>query len=433
MSAHLTLENRLLIESELKNGISLRQIAGQLGKAPCTISREIRAHRFINDTGAVGRVLNRCVHRRDCRLHGICDDKPDCSRLCASCKFCNQHCTDFVLDICGNLERAPYVCNGCKNRASCVLSKYLYSARKANDAYTATLRDSRIGFNLTEQELRAIDDTVSARLDDNQSIHHIVSHNTCALIRSERTIYRLVDACVLHARRIDLPRACRFKPRKSMARSLKIDRDCRINRSFQNYHAFLLAHTVNSTVQMDSVIGKVGGKVLLTLHLVNCDFMIAFIRDANTAISVIDVFDFLYVNLGHDDFTRIFPVLLTDNGSEFSCPLKIEFTNDGTRRTNVFYCDPNSPQQKANVELNHEFLRRVLPRGSSFDDLSQENIGLIFSHINSYGRLKFDDKSPIQMLRFIYGDRLSEKVLRLVCQVEIEPEKIILNRSVLMR
>ena len=48
--------------------------------------------------------------------------------------------------------------------------------------------------------------------------------------------------------------------------------------------------------------------------------MLAFLRDANTSKSVIDVYEELYYKLGGQDFRKLFPIILTDNGSEFSNP-----------------------------------------------------------------------------------------------------------------
>ena len=44
-------------------------------------------------------------------------------------------------------------------------------------------------------------------------------------------------------------------------------------------------------------------------------------------------------------FARLFPVILTDNGTEFSNPLKIEFDADGGRLTSVFYCNAYASYQ----------------------------------------------------------------------------------------
>lgn len=124
---------------------------------------------------------------------------------------------------------------------------------------------------------------------------------------------------------------------------------------------------------MDSVIGNRGGKVLLTIYFVNVSLMIAFIREANTSQSVIDIYEDLYKRLGPIDFRKLFPVILTDNGSEFSNPRNIEFGPDGGgfQRTRIYYCNPSAPYQKAEIEVGHEFIRRIVPKGKSFDALTQ--------------------------------------------------------------
>jgi IS30 family transposase len=163
-------------------------------------------------------------------------------------------------------------------------------------------------------------------------------------------------------------------------------------------------------VEIDSVIGRIGGKVLLTLMFKSCDLMLAFIRDRNTSQSVIDVFNYLDRTLGRETFSRLFPACLADNGSEFSNPKALENDAQGDRRTRLYYCDPFSSFQKPNVELNHEFIRKVLPKGRSFDDLSQNDISLMMSHINSYSREKLNDKSPFDAFSFLYGNDILEKL-----------------------
>ena len=139
-------------------------------------------------------------------------------------------------------------------------------------------------------------------------------------------------------------------------------------------------------VEMDTVEGVKGGKVLLTLHFLEAQFMPAFLRGANTSQSVINVFNVLYEKLGTTTFQRLFPVILTDNGSEFTNPLKLEFDDQNIRRTRIFYCDKSAPQQKGSLENNHEFIQRIVPKGNSFDSFTQDDINLMMNHINSYRR-----------------------------------------------
>ena len=181
---------------------------------------------------------------------------------------------------------------------------------------------------------------------------------------------------------------------------------------------------------MDSVIGRVGGKCLLTIHFVETSLMLAFLRDANTSGSVIRIINALDRVLGAEAFDKLFPVILTDNGSEFSNPKEIEYRETSPYcRTQVFYCDPSSPYQKGACEVNHELIRRILPKGSSFDDLTQEDIFLMMDHINSYKRKKLNDRSPYETFSFYYGEDLLKK---LGCS-PVASENIILKPKLLKK
>ena len=97
---------------------------------------------------------------------------------------------------------------------------------------------------------------------------------------SEKTLYNYVDAQLFDIRNIDLPRKVKYRPRYKQP-ELKVDRGCRIGRSYSDFQKFLEANPETTVVQMDSVIGRVGGKCLLTIHFVGTSFMLAFLRDAN--------------------------------------------------------------------------------------------------------------------------------------------------------
>ena len=101
----------------------------------------------------------------------------------------------------------------------------------------------------------------------------------------------------------------------------------------------------------------------------------------------------------------------------------------GEQRTKIFYCHPSSPFEKGSCEVNHELLRRILPKGTSFDDLTQDDINIIMSHINSYKRKKLNNVSPITMFSTIYG---KDNVDKLGIQ-EIEPNKVSLSKSILKK
>jgi IS30 family transposase len=155
--------------------------------------------------------------------------------------------------------------------------------------------------------------------------------------------------------------------------------------------------------------------------------MLAYLRDANTSQSVIDIFSGISKTLGKENFKKLFPVILTDNGSEFSNPKAIEYDNDGRPQTHIFYCDPSSPHQKGAIEVNHELIRRVLPKGTSFDSLTQDDIQLVMNHVNSYKRKKLNNRSPYQTFSFYYGEDLLHQ---LSCS-PVSAENIILKPKLL--
>ena len=138
--------------------------------------------------------------------------------------------------------------------------------------------------------------------------------------------------------------------------------------------------------------------------------MLAFIRDHNTARSVTNVFNSLDTILGREAFCELFPVILTDRGSEFTDPLSIECDANGEVRARVFFCDPQRSDQKGGCEVTHEMIRRVLPKGVSFDHLTQRDINLMMSHINSYTRKKLNNRSAHQLFSILHGDKIFEKL-----------------------
>ena len=429
----MDLNDRNQIAQGIVSGKSFGEIARSIGKSSTTIAREIKSHKIVSNKRAYGRITNRCIHRGNCAVSGLCREKPDCTRRCASCASCNNVFQSYAEEVCSRLLCPPYVCNGCGDKSKYVLRKWIYDPSYAYNEYQSVLHEARQGFNLTENELKLIDQNVSPLVKQGQSIHHICVHNRDAIYVSERTVERLVDQGAIQARNIDRPRVCKLKPRHHAKGTAKVEKDCRKGRTMDDFQSFCKSNPHLPSSQMDSVEGRIGGKVSLTQILPKAELMLAFLRDCNTSRTTIDRVNWLYDKLGHDDFSKLCPVILTDNGSEFSHPSALEFAPDGRQRTRIFYCDPMASYQKPQVERNHEFIRTILPKGTSFDDLSQTDIDLMMSHINSYGRPALGDKSPFEMFAFLYGERLLEKLLRLTCQRIIPANEIILKPGLLKR
>ena len=427
---HFSLEERLTIQNELKSRKSFKSIAEHLGKSPSSISREVRRHIENKESNSYGRSFHDCIYRYSCRLENLCQGDFPCSRkLCRNCERCKIYCSVYRKETCPQLVIPPYVCNGCEKRTKCTLEKSLYKATTAEGEATLLLRESRSGISLEENEIQRINDIVTPLVLQGQSIHHICCSNKDSIMSSERTIYNYVNDHVLTAKNIDLPRKVRYRARKKSKTRLKVDKTCVLGRSYNDYLTFMENMEPSAVVQMDTVEGRKGGKVLLTLSFVNSSFILAYLREANTSKSVTDIFQMLWEILGKQYFMELFPVILTDNGSEFSNPTTIEFDERNNRRTHIFYCHPSSPFEKGAIENNHEFIRRILPKGTSFDHLTQEgDIRLMLNHINSYKRKKLNNKSPYETFAFLNG----EEVLRRLGAELISPHDITLKPEILL-
>lgn len=402
---HLSLSDRIIIEAGLRERRSFSAIAAELGKDPTTISKEVRAHIKLNQAGG----YNPCMIRKDCKHYGdLCHPcKFTYGKSCHSCyrTKCFDVCQDFQPAQCSKLDKPPYVCNGCQQRQTCKLERHLYEAKFAQKEYEAIRSESRQDFAVTPAELERIDQIISPLIKKGQSIHQICVNNADEIMLDERTIYNYVDAGLLSVGNIDLPRKVRYKVRKKKP-PVRVDKQCHLGRTHEDFLEYTAANPDVPIVEIDSVEGRKGGKVLLTVFFRNSNLMLAFLRDRNTARSVTEVFEWLYETLGHEQYCRLFPIILTDRGSEFTDPVSIECTKLGEIRSRVFYCDPQRSDQKGGCEVTHEFIRRILPKGTSFDSLQQRDILLMMSHINSYTRKKLNNQSANRLFSFLYGETI---------------------------
>lgn len=415
---HLSFDDRLEIEQGLKNNLSFKVIGNKIEKNCTTISREIKNHYVIENKGAIGRKFNNCLNRHNCPHRN-------------NCKCDLNYCENYVMEKCEKLDKPPYVCNGCKNKNSCTLTKHLYSAELALKEYKENLIESRTGITLTDSDLSFLEKLLYPLLvEQGQSIHVAFVNNKDKIMCCEKELYTLIDKGYFQSiRNINLPRKVRRRIRKKRKTYYKIDKNCLNGRKYEDFIQYMKEHPDTNYIEMDSVEGTTGGKVLLTLHFVNCSYMLAFLRDRNTSQSVIDIFNDIQNKIGLQKFKELFPVILTDNGSEFSNPKKIEYDENGNQRTKVFYCEPGRSDQKGACENNHEFIRRFIPQGNPFEPYSQEDISLMMSHINSYPREKLNDKTPISVFSFLYNNEEDDISLKLGI-VNIAPNSVVLNKSI---
>lgn len=365
---HMTLDDRIEIQECLNKGMTFKAIAKRITKDPTTISKEVKLH---------GKSYTNSFTKTD--------------------------------ECCPKLLKAPFVCNGCpkRNHSNCQFPRRVYQAKVAQKEYETVLVESREGIPLTKEEFYRNEQIISSAVKAGQNIYHAIQANNLSV--SKTTVYRHIEQGYYTISKIDLPRAAKFKPRK-VKKGDYVPKGVKIGRSFEDFLIYLEENPSTNYVEMDTVIGRIGGKLIMTFQFVNVDFMFGILLDNKTAAEAAKRISELKETLQNSGFNfgDAFPVLLTDNGGEFSNVFAFENNSDGENETRMFFCDPNSPYQKPHVENNHTLFRGIVESGTSFDDFTQENVNLIFSHINAVKRKQFNGKSAYDMFSFTYSEKLAQ-------------------------
>ena len=373
---HLSFEDRCTIQEFLNYGYNFTQIANRLGKCRSTISKEVYRNRFLRKR------------------------------------------TDSNNIFCSNTSKPPYVCNGCPNFNSCRKQRYSYDASVAYNNYKFTLKNLRSSVKITKHQIASINDVISPlMIHKHHSINQVYISHPELLPFSKSTFYRYIDLGILNVRNIDLQRKVKYKVKKEYDYTReKIDTSIKVGRFYTDFKDYIEFHPNASIVEMDTVIGTMGGKggkCMLTLLFRQFNFMLIYLLPYKKSEYVTKVFLDLKEQLGSDEFKRLFEVILTDNGTEFSDPNSIEIDiKNGEKISSVFYCDPNCSWQKGSIEKNHEYIRYILPKGTSFAGLTQNDCYKLASHINSTPRISLNNQSPFEAA-FKYIGRDNVKIFHI--------------------
>lgn len=423
---HLTLEERVLIEDRLNHGQSVRSIAKELNKSPSTILREIRNHSF-----TVSSQKNDCLNLKFCNYKGLCGNT-DCKRkLCKSCIIpCRKFCPDYAKAYCDKLSTAPYICNTCSQINLCRYDKTIYRANQAEAGYRETLTSARSGFDVTEKQMKTINTLASPLIKKGLSPYHVKQTYGDRLPVSESTLRRMIDREELDVRNIDLHDKVKRRPRQttrnnSRNRTLSVSK---IGHFYADYLRYMMENDV-MVVEMDCVEGKKGETpALLTLTFKSLSMQLAFIMEQQSSECVVRTLDKIEVSLGKELFSNVFRILLTDNGSEFTDISGMETSCvDGSRRTAIYFCEPNRSDQKGSCENHHKMIRYVIPKGTSLLPYMQSDISLMMNHINSYKRKALFGRCAYEMAMAV----LPEDFFILLGLELIPAEEILLKPSLI--
>lgn len=365
---HLTLQDRIDIQDCLAKRMTFKAIGKLLSKDQTTISKEVKKHIKVHTNSFVKK---------------------------------NDEC-------CPKLLKAPFVCNGCEYRcrSSCPYPRHLYDAKQAEQEYKALLTDAREGVALNKDSFYSTEEIISAGVKKGQHLYHILKTHNISIGSS--TVYRYISKGYYTVGKLDFPRIVKFKPRAEKHNEYA-PKCVKKDRNYEDFLNFIEEHDINNYVELDTVIGRVGGKTIMTLHFTAFNFMFGILLENKTSIEVATKIKQLKEKLliHGFSFSEIFPVILTDNGGEFSCVDVIENNTDG-ENSKLFFCEPHTPSEKGKIEKNHTMFRDIVPKGTSFDEFTQDTVNLIFSHVNSVKRKNFNGKSSYEMFCFTYSRELAE-------------------------
>jgi IS30 family transposase len=203
----------------------------------------------------------------------------------------------------------------------------------------------------------------------------------------------------------------RLRPRaKKRGNSLLLRKE-KIGKCYNNFLELLKNDPSLTYVEMDTLIGKIrDSKCILSLHIPKIKFQFYFLLNGKDSSDVTNKLNEILNIIGIDNYKKIFGVILTDNGSEFTDIRGIEMDPDtGEVKTNLYFCHPGACGEKGSCERNHELFRYIIPKGTSFDGLTQEHLNIITSHVNSYKRKSTDYSTPLELFRAYFGPEILDK------------------------
>lgn len=402
---HLSLEDRIKIEEGIIKGLRKFQIAESINKSPSTVAKEIKRNRKLKPRNSFNDISCKCIHINDC-------------------KVCFNKCKNYEETPCFRRDRFIGACNNCPKLGKCKLDKYFYKAKIAQGNYEYLLKDSRQGVNLTTSELFSIAHTIKPLIEQGQSIYTILENHK-EIPCSSKSLYNYIEMGLFNEWGITNLSLKRKVKRINRSKKLKKRNEPAdyTNRKYEDYLCFSKKYPNIPTTEMDTVYNSKSGPFIQTFIFENTGLMIGRLHKDKTSKSMASSLDY-FQELLRDDYSKLFSLLLTDRGTEFSKSELFEINMEtGEFRTNIFYCDPQSPSQKPHVENNHNFVREILPNGMDWYHLTQEKVDLMFSHIASVPRKSLGGKTPYETFSFFYG----EKILNKLNIQKIEKDKVTLQ------
>lgn len=399
-----TFSDRYAIERMLEDGKAIKDIENDIKRPSSGIVKEIKKHTIYRFPSSFNGSIQ-CLNQNICKVKS---------------KECYKYCKNVNFKLCPKLKKSPHVCNGCTSKGGCRFTKIYYYARNAHEEYKTTLSTSRNNLHYSEREQMILEEQLCPLIIKSKSVFHAVTttNNAFGMNFIVKTIYWQIKNNRLPISSPDLPRTRKRVKKEQVDKSYK--RDIK-NHAFEDYEEYKTNNKNAIETKMDTVEGikENDAPVLLTLEIVEINFLFIFKIESQTIDKVINMLLRFKNIIGDDNFDKIMEILLTDNGKEFN---NVDLFTSTFVNINIFYCHPYSSYEKGSIENNHELIRRVIPKGVSLTPYTQEELNLLCSHINSLYREGLDGKCPFDLI----DDYLPTSVLNEIGLSKINPTDVTL-------
>ena len=271
-------------------------------------------------------------------------------------------------------------------------------------------------------------DTVRAGFAKGQSVHHIFE--TYDLPCSERSFYRYVENQSIPILSIDLAKKVKYKKRRRQKEKVAVHDTGFFAGHEYDYYLELPDEDRAITTEVDTVWGIRGDrKCILSLHRIDLHFQIYLLLRSRSMEEVVRAFDWLELAC-EGRFGEFFGLILLDRGSEFDDIAGMERSCESNmKRCSVYFTDPQRSDQKGACEKNHVELRKVLPKGTSLQDMDALTLATICSHVNSSIRKGCGNASPMQMATLCLPQSLFDNLGLTL----IPPEEVVSAPRILYR
>ena len=370
---HLTFGERKTIANMVAAGKSAKEIADAIGCSPTTVSREVLRNRTASES----------------------DAKP-----------------------CERNEKFPFVCDGCKkryDRARCPLARWRYEAKAAQSKADERLRMTRVGLDVDPARFAEIDAAIKEGADAGDSVYQTLAAKKIGDV-SVPTVYRWISIGAMTTKRIDLPRAAKFKPRKKRAEYDYGGSSSSPKKDGRHWEDFLkrrLRLPGEFFAEMD-YLGTPNNAKFAPLTISFPALQIVFVKKLPKG-SLADAAAFLdkvEKAIGAEPFRKVFPCILTDNDLAFLDPAPLEASCLGEgKRTEVYYCDPYQSKQKPHIENKNGQLRRYFPKGGSVDEAPPSYFAESTRQMGAKALKSLGGKSPEEIFASLFGQEIYDAII----------------------